>query len=117
MRIYNPVKQGIDQDPTGSFVRAFVPELDGLPDQFIHEPWLWPGASSLPYPPPIVDNVTAAKFARETLYAIRKGSDHRLEAREIVSKHGSRKSGPTMTGRKRRAKPKPVTNKQLTFDF
>jgi deoxyribodipyrimidine photo-lyase len=117
MRIYNPVKQGIDQDPTGSFVRAFVPELKDLPDPFIHEPWLWPGASALPYPPPIVDNVSAAKFARETLYAVRKGSDHRVEAREIVAKHGSRKSGTAGRGIKRKAKPMAVTPKQLTFDF
>lgn len=117
MRIYNPVKQGLDQDPTGSFVRAFVPELAALPDPFIHEPWLWPGAASLPYPAPIVDNATAAKFARETLYAVRKGSDHRQAAREIVAKHGSRKSGSSTTTRKRQAKPKPVATKQLAFDF
>ena len=115
MRIYNPVKQGFDQDPTGSFVRAFVPELDAVPDQFLHEPWLWPEAASLPYPAPIVDHAAAAKSAREVLYALRKGADHRLAARDIVVKHGSRKAGPSVTGRKRQAKP--VTDKQLAFDF
>ena len=27
VRIYNPVKQGYDQDPQGAFVRQWVPEL------------------------------------------------------------------------------------------
>ncbi len=117
MRIYNPVKQGLDQDPTGRFVRSFVPELDSLPDPFIHEPWLWPQAQALPYPPPIVDNIGAAKFAREALYAIRKGADHRQAAHEIVAKHASRKAGPFVTRRKQKAKPRPAANKQLAFDF
>jgi deoxyribodipyrimidine photo-lyase len=117
MRIYNPVKQGLDQDPTGRFVRSFVPELDALPDPFIHEPWLWTEAKSLPYPPPLVDNAGAAKSAREALYAIRKGSDHRQAADKIVAKHASRKGGSFMTGRKRQTKPKPADVKQLAFDF
>ena len=117
MRIYNPVKQGLDQDPTGRFIRSFVPELDALPDSFIHEPWLWPQAQSLPYPPPIVDNASAAKLAREALYAIRKGADHRQAAHAIVAKHASRKAGSAVMGRKRSAKAKRGSDKQLTFDF
>jgi deoxyribodipyrimidine photo-lyase len=93
MRIYNPVKQGYDQDPAGIFVRSFVPELKAVPDIFLHEPWLWPGAADLCYPDPIVDHVAAAKAARETLYAVRKTADHKISARRIVEKHGSRKSG------------------------
>ncbi len=117
MRIYNPVKQGLDQDPTGIFVRAFVPELDALPDPFIHEPWLWPQAHSLDYPAPIVDNASAAKSARDALYAIRKGPDHRQGAADIVAKHASRKGGPFITRRRRQSKPKPLADKQLAFDF
>jgi deoxyribodipyrimidine photo-lyase len=117
MRIYNPVKQGYDQDPTGHFVRSFVPELNALPDPFIHEPWLWHAASSLAYPPPIVDNAAAAKFARETLYTVRKGSHHRQAAQVIVAKHGSRKAGVSKKGRTRQTRPKPASSKQLAFDF
>jgi len=117
IRIYNPVKQSLDQDPSGIFIRAFVPELSAVPDGFLHEPWLWPGASSLPYPAPIVDNASAAKFARETLYDIRKGSHHRQTADEIVAKHGSRKGRPSTAGRKRQVKPKSSADKQMAFDF
>ncbi len=117
MRVYNPVKQGLDQDPTGHFVRAFVPELDAVPHAFIHEPWLWPGASVLPYPPPIVDHPQAARAARDALYAVRKGADHEQAANEIVAKHGSRKSGVPMTGRKRKPAIKPNTNPQFLLDL
>ncbi len=117
MRVYNPVKQAIDQDPTGAFVRAHVPELATVPDGFIHEPWRWPGAATLCYPPPIVDHAAAAKAARDALYARRKSSGHREAAREIASKHGSRKSGIPMTGRQIKANSKATDASQLTFDF
>ena len=117
MRVYNPVKQGIDQDPTGAFVRAFVPELEAVPDAFIHEPWLWSGAVSLHYPPPIVDHAAAAKSARDTLYGIRKNTEHKQAASEIAVKHGSRKSGIPMTGRKMKADSKKKDTSQLTFDL
>ena len=35
IRIYNPVKQGLDQDPTGVFTRRWVPELAPVPDSFL----------------------------------------------------------------------------------
>jgi hypothetical protein len=71
----------------------------------------------LPYPAPIVDNAAAAKFARETLHAVRKGLDHRQAAHEIVAKHGSRKTAPSATGRKRQVKSKTSADKQMAFDF
>jgi deoxyribodipyrimidine photo-lyase len=117
MRVYNPVKQGIDQDPTGAFVRAFVPELEAVPDAFIHEPWLWPGAASLPYPPPIVDHTVAAKAARDVLYELRKNIGHKTAAREIVGKHGSRKAGITMRRQSSKANSKKKDVSQLTFDL
>jgi deoxyribodipyrimidine photo-lyase len=117
MRIYNPVKQGYDHDKEGMFVRQYVPELATVPDAFIHEPWLWPDAASLEYPPPIVDCVLAAKAARDMLYSIRKRPEHAESARQIAKKHGSRKAGLPMTGKKRRAKPKPADSAQIKMDF
>lgn len=119
MRIYNPVKQGLDQDPKGAFVRAFVPELEDVPGSFIHEPWLWSGAASLRYPPPIVDHAAAAKSARATLYAIRKDMGHNQVARDIAAKHGSRKAGIPMTGQRPKSKPKSKAkdDTQLAFDI
>lgn len=116
IRIYNPIKQGYDQDATGQFVRAYVPELASVPDAFIHEPWRWEGAARLSYPAPIVDNIAAAKAAREALYAVRKRADHKRAAHHIVEKHGSRKTGLPTSGAKRRTKGKAAAVAQLTLD-
>ena len=39
VRMYNPVKQSMDNDAEGVFIKRWVPELNNLPIQFIHEPW------------------------------------------------------------------------------
>ncbi len=117
MRVYNPVKQGFDQDPTGAFVRTYVPELSSVPDAFIHEPWLWLRAPMSTYPTRIVDHELTAKTAREAISNIRKRSSHAETSRSIVNKHGSRKAGIPMTGRR---KSKNETDKdidQLKLDF
>ena len=57
-RVFNPVLQSRKFDAAGTYIRRFVPELAGLPDKAIHEPWTWRGADFEPgrsYPLPIVD--------------------------------------------------------------
>ncbi|MEY4708431.1 MAG: hypothetical protein RJB58_2154 [Pseudomonadota bacterium] len=53
-RIFNPVLQGKKFDPAGAYVRRFVPELNALPDRYIHSPWEAPQPPRN-YPAPIVD--------------------------------------------------------------
>ena len=97
VRIYNPVKQGHDQDPDGIFTRRWVPELADVPDKCLQEPWKWDGAGALlgrSYPEPVVDVAAAAKAAREKVWAVRRGDAFRAEAARVVKKHASRKDGP-----------------------
>jgi deoxyribodipyrimidine photo-lyase len=101
VRIYNPVKQGYDQDPTGDFVRRWVPELAAIEGGAVHEPWKHPKAAGIldkTYPMPIVDHVEAAREARQRIYGARKGQSFRDRADAIQDRHGSRKSGMPMTG-------------------
>ncbi len=94
LRIYNPVKQGHDQDPEGAFTRRWVPELADLPDHVLHEPWKWERAGTLlgrAYPEPIVDVAAAARAARAAFKQARAGADYRGESRRLVTRHGSRK--------------------------
>jgi deoxyribodipyrimidine photo-lyase len=41
-RIFNPVLQSKKFDPNGSYIRRWVPELQAVPDEWIHEPWKMP---------------------------------------------------------------------------
>ena len=38
-RIFNPVSQSRKFDPSGKFIRRYVPEIARLPDDAIHAPW------------------------------------------------------------------------------
>ena len=121
VRIYNPIKQGHDQDPTGVFTRRWLPELSEVPDQFLQQPWLWDGASAVlgrVYPEPIVDVAAAAKAAREQVWAVRKGDAFRHEAARVIEKHASRKGGGRhfVNDRSPRKRPK-APDTQLRFDL
>ncbi|WP_018970202.1 cryptochrome/photolyase family protein [Rubritalea marina] len=41
-RVMNPVLQSQKFDPTGEYIRRFVPELTEVPDKYIHAPWEMP---------------------------------------------------------------------------
>jgi deoxyribodipyrimidine photo-lyase len=74
-RIFNPVLQGEKFDPTGDYVRRWVPELAGLPAETIHRPWT--AQPTLPtdiYPDPIVDHASARTRALEAFRRLRRAS-------------------------------------------
>jgi deoxyribodipyrimidine photo-lyase len=70
-RVFNPILQGKKFDPAGEYVRRWVPELSGLPAEFIHEPWSAPPLALAAakvrlgenYPRPLVDHAEARKGA------------------------------------------------------
>ena len=122
VRIYNPVKQGKDQDPTGDFTRRWCPELRDVPDACLQEPWLWDGAGGLldkAYPAPIVDVAQAAREARDRVWAVRRGGAFRDEARKVIDKHASRKDpqGHFVNDRAPRRRSTTKDTRQMGFDF
>lgn len=67
-RIFNPVSQSRKFDPEGTYIREYVPELRGLSNDAIHEPWELPPLArmSMDYPErPIVDLKTSREAAIE----------------------------------------------------
>jgi deoxyribodipyrimidine photo-lyase len=72
-RIFNPVTQGERFDEAGEYVRKWLPELQGLPDRWIHEPASAPESVLVEagitigqtYPPPIVDLKASRQRALE----------------------------------------------------
>ena len=70
-RIYNPSLQQERFDPDGRYVRRYVPELAGVPDEYLAEPWRMPREEQeragcqigRDYPGPIVDHKQARQAA------------------------------------------------------
>lgn len=95
IRIYSPIKQGYDQDPSGNFTRQWVPELRALEGKSVHEPWL--SELSFDYPAPIVDHKEAVKAAKSKIWGLKTTAEAKAQAREVYERHGSRK-GPRRRG-------------------
>jgi deoxyribodipyrimidine photo-lyase len=76
-RIFNPVVQGRRHDPRGEYVRRWVPELEHVTEEYVHEPW----TMDLPrqkevrrtigedYPAPIVSHGVARERALQAYRA------------------------------------------------
>lgn len=89
VRIYNPVKQGLDQDPQGVFVRRWVPELADVPQGLLHTPWLAAGAGQ-GYPKPVVDLAAATRLAKQRVHERKASDDVRAQSQRVYELHGSR---------------------------
>lgn len=125
-RIYNPVKQSMDQDPNGVFIRKWVPELANMPTEYIHAPWDAPlnelESVSIElgqtYPDRIIDHVIAARHARELIYSKRASKPFAKTAARIQDRHGSRRSGIAFRGQRRKSGKEAVSKSpQLALDF
>ena len=122
IRIYSPIKQSHDQDPTGVFIRQWVSELASVEPEFIHEPWLMPTPPAS-YPAPVVDLKAATLAAKEKIYGKKAEKAVQTEAARVYEKHGSRSPNREMirprnqSARYKKAVPAALEPPQLGFDF
>jgi deoxyribodipyrimidine photo-lyase len=78
-RVFNPVTQGRRFDPYGAYVRRWVPELAGLPSEYVQAPWQAPAhvlakagvVLGETYPAPLVDHGGARLRALAAHEAVR----------------------------------------------
>ncbi len=97
-RIYNPVKQALDQDTQGTFIRRWCPELAQLPTDYLSQPWLLTPALQAQYgcilgrdyPTAIVDVTESGRAAKVRFHAWRQQSGMAAVAQQVFEKHGSR---------------------------
>jgi len=85
-RIYSVVKQSLDQDPDGSWIKKQIPNLKNIDKSKIHSAEL----GEL-YKQKIVDVKSSAKKARELIWQIRSNPNFKKKARAVYELHGSRK--------------------------
>ena len=136
-RIYNPIKQAVDHDPHGVFVRRWLPAMRQVPDTWLFEPWRMPAELQerlglqvgVDIPLPLVDLAQATRQAKARLYALRAEPAIQAEKKLIVEKHGSRKNkkfNSDSTSKERvstdvvthkRAAKKGSNSSQLSFEF
>jgi deoxyribodipyrimidine photo-lyase len=99
IRLYSPYKQSMDQDPTGQFIRQYVPELAALPAPWIHRPEQLPSLMGLSYgfvpgvtyPHPIVPYEASTAQARQAIFTWRQQPVVKQAAKAVYQRHGSRK--------------------------
>jgi deoxyribodipyrimidine photo-lyase len=80
-RIFNPVSQSERFDPSGSYIRRWIPELSALDNRWIHRPWEAPKELlkragielGRDYPTPIVSHAIAREIALEAYGRLRGG--------------------------------------------
>jgi deoxyribodipyrimidine photo-lyase len=117
-RIYNPIKQGQEQDPAGIFTRRWVPELARVPVERLHQPCGGYDTERLEYPPPLVDVAQAAQAAKARLTALRAEPGYRAAALAVYERHGSRaRSFDNDDPRPARAAKRSTERPQLSFSF
>lgn len=95
VRMYNPVKQSLDHDPEGVFIKKWVPELRALPVEHIHSPSdmteleqeLWGIKIGQDYPKALVDLKESARKAREKIWGHRKHAEVKKEAKRLIRTH------------------------------
>lgn len=78
-RIFNPILQGKKFDPQGDYVRKWVPELENVPDRWLHNPFEAPAAVlhaanlqlGTDYSCPLVDHKEAREKALSSFASLR----------------------------------------------
>jgi len=100
LRIYNPVKNSYKHDPDGEFILKYVPELNTIPKEFVHEPWkltsmeqdMYGFKLGEDYPKPVVDLETSRQYASDSIWKIIQSERSKIEGKKILKRHTIRGS-------------------------
>ena len=98
-RVYNPIKQALDHDPQGIFVRRWLPAMQNVPNTWLFEPWKMPTDIQTQtgvivgqeIALPLVDLASATTESKNRLYGRRQHATVKAGKKAIIDKHASRK--------------------------
>lgn len=117
IRVYNPTKQMIDQDPDCIFIKKWIVELSDFSAAEIQN---YEHIILGDYPAMIVDFKPAAKAMKDQIFTIRRSMQGKQASQNVLELHGSRR-GPMRSRRKavkkKMSRPVQRTGKTLTADI
>ena len=95
LRIYNPLKNSLEHDPEGKFIKQWVPELANLETPFIHNPsemtyfdqQLTDFILGKHYPFPIINEKETRKKASDILWGLKDDFLVKQESYRILKRH------------------------------
>ncbi len=95
VRLYNPVKNSQEHDPGGVFIKKWIPELQDIPVEHIHEPWkmtamemaLYNVTIGVDYPQPVVDLHASSTIARDKIWGHKKHPAVQKEQNRLLKTH------------------------------
>lgn len=95
VRLYNPVKNSIEHDPDGVFIKKWVPELTNVPVKYIHEPWKMSSMEQCfcevvigeNYPNPIINLEESSRLARDKIWGHKKHPAVVKEKKRLLKTH------------------------------
>ena len=98
VRAYSILKQSLDHDMNGDFIRKWVPELAMVPTPYIHEPWTMSEemqattsvSIGTTYPAPIVDETEARNQGIKATHTARRTDEVKARSARVYAMHGSR---------------------------
>ena len=102
IRIYNPVKNSMEHDKDGEFIKKWVPELRNLPINLVHEPWkinnfeekIYDFYIGKSYRDRVVDIKETYKSASKSLWSYRRDDIVKLESKRILIRHTNSNRSP-----------------------
>jgi deoxyribodipyrimidine photo-lyase len=95
VRVYSPIKNSKEHDADGLFIRKWIPELEALESNQIHEPWKLTAIEQqllgieigVTYPLPVIDLVASVKEGKDKIFGIKKSLEVKEEAKRIIKTH------------------------------
>jgi deoxyribodipyrimidine photo-lyase len=99
VRVYNPVKNSLQHDSQGIFIKTWLPELANLPLVFVHEPWkmtaldmqMYQFELGKDYPFSIIQLEEELKENKKKLWDAKKTMEVKTENKRMLEMH-ARKS-------------------------
>jgi deoxyribodipyrimidine photo-lyase len=103
IQVQNPTALARKIDPSGNYIRHWLPALNAVPDEFIHQPWQMPSTVQkqchclieTDYPRPIVNHTRVATAAHTRLHRARQTPAAIAQTQAAQARHSGKSASAT----------------------